>query len=303
MLLRANARIAAVSPAGPVGSTELTGGIKRLEAAGWSVDVIGPLNSSRSSDYLAATDRQRGQALVRALRTYDAVIFTRGGYGTTRLLESVAVQRQLSPRGPRPIVIGYSDATALLWAQAATDSNRRLDSSLLQPSGIHGPTLGTLATHDGGRSADRLISMLHGRPIEPLKVRRLTGPNTKVSGPLLPGNLTVATALLGTKWFPDLAGRIVVFEDVNEAPYRVDRMLTQWRQAGALRDVAAIVLGRFSCDTNLLTTDDMRAVFTDRLGDLSVPVFETTEVGHNGPCMALPIGVRATLRARTLTVD
>lgn len=302
-MLPPHARIAAISPAGSVDADRLTRGIERLEAEGWSVDLVGPLTSSRSPDYLAATDRQRGQALIRALRTYDALIFTRGGYGTTRLLESDALNREFTKPKARPVVIGYSDATALLWAQAATDSNRGRDSSLHRSNGIHGPTLSTLTTHDAGRSADRLISVLHGQPIEPLKVRRLAGPNTKVSGPLLAGNLTVATALLGTKWFPDLAGRIVVLEDVNEAPYRVDRMLTQWRQAGAIKDVAAIVLGRFSCGTDLLTSDDMRAVFVDRLGDLSVPVFETTEVGHDGPCMALPIGVKATLRARTLTVD
>ncbi len=290
--LRAGARIAAISPAGPIeDAASLSVGIERLEREGWVVDVVGPLASSLGPAFLAGTDRQRATALMTALQTYDAVIFTRGGYGTTRLLESQSMTRLLAQQRTTPLV-GYSDATALLWAQVATNP--------LHVGGVHGPCLKTLGTYDVGSSADRLIDLLHGRPLTPLKVSHLCGPRTVVSGPVIAGNLSVATALIGTPWFPNLDGRIVVFEDVNEAPYRVDRMLTQWRQAGFLHGVKGCVLGRFSFAQDPTTSDSMRAVFIDRLADLKIPVYETSSIGHEGPCSAIAIGTTMTLGLRSL---
>lgn len=77
------------------------------------------------------------------------------------------------------------------------------------------------------------MSLLAGRPVAPLQGR--AGRTGRAEGPLVVTNLTVATHLIGTPWLPDLTGAVLVLEDVGEAPYRVDRLLTQWRASGRLR--------------------------------------------------------------------
>jgi len=92
------------------------------------------------------------------------------------------------------------------------------------------------------------------------------------TGPLVVTSLTVATALIGTPWFPSLRGCVLVLEDVGEAPYRVDRMLTQWRSAGLLQQVAGIGVGRLSWSPDEVLPGDpgLEEVLRDRLGDLAL---------------------------------
>jgi muramoyltetrapeptide carboxypeptidase LdcA involved in peptidoglycan recycling len=86
--------------------------------------------------------------------------------------------------------------------------------------------------------------------------------------------LTVATALIGTPWFPSLRGCVLGLEDVGEDPYRVDRMLTQWRSAGLLQQVAGIGVGRLSWSPDEVLPGDpgLEEVLRDRLGDLALPL-------------------------------
>jgi muramoyltetrapeptide carboxypeptidase len=119
----------------------------------------------------------------------------------------------------------------------------------------------------------------------------------KAVGELVVTNLTVATHLIGTPWFPDLRGRLLVLEDVGEAPYRIDRMLTHWRTSGVLRGVAGIGLGRFSWKEDDVLPGDltMEEVLIERLGDLGVPLVGRLPVGHGRPNLALPLGRQARL--------
>ena len=117
------------------------------------------------------------------------------------------------------------------------------------------------------------------------------------SGLLLPANLTVATHLLHTPLQPSFDGVILALEDVTEYPYRIDRLLTQWRLSGAFTGVKGIALGRFSrCEpypgTNSLTIEQ---VLRDRLMDLNIPIVADLPFGHDGVNAALPVGHRATL--------
>jgi muramoyltetrapeptide carboxypeptidase len=117
------------------------------------------------------------------------------------------------------------------------------------------------------------------------------------TGLLLPANLTVATHLLGTFVQPALDGVILALEDVTEAPYRIDRMLTQWRMTGALKNVQGIALGRFSrCDPPLGSKSwTVEEVLRDRLGDLGIPIVSDLPFGHDGVNAALPVGRMAQL--------
>jgi muramoyltetrapeptide carboxypeptidase len=121
----------------------------------------------------------------------------------------------------------------------------------------------------------------------------------------LVANLTVATHLLGTPHLPRLEGAVLVLEDVGEAPYRVDRMLTHWRLCGALQRLAAIGFGRFSDDGEEAAGDGGDARFSteqvlrERTADLGVPVVGGLEVGHGPGNAALPLGVWARLDGST----
>ncbi|MDE5101159.1 MAG: LD-carboxypeptidase, partial [Trichodesmium sp. St16_bin4-tuft] len=145
-------------------------------------------------------------------------------------------------------------------------------------------------------SIKRLFDLVEGRPLEPLTGNGWGGGQAK--GYLMPANLTVAGHLLGTKYQPDLSGTILALEDVNEAPYRIDRMLTQWRMAGLLEQVKGIALGRFSqCSHGVVnhTEFTVEEVLRDRLVDLNIPIVSDLPFGHDSPNAALPVGIEANL--------
>jgi muramoyltetrapeptide carboxypeptidase len=156
-------------------------------------------------------------------------------------------------------------------------------------AGLHAPVLTTLATEPSW-SCDRLIAVVEGRPIPPL--HGLGWGKGKAIAPLLPANLTVATHLLGTPWQPDLREVILALEDVSEAPYRLDRLLTFWRMSGALSQIKGIALGRFSqCDPPMGNSSwSVTEVLRDRLGDLDIPIVSDLPFGHDGANAALPVG-------------
>lgn len=232
--------------------------------------------------YFAARDEIRRHQLAAAWQDPDCrgIICTRGGFGSTRILEDWNWQSNSAlPKW----LIGFSDITALLWSLYTAGV-----------SGVHAPVLTTLADEPDW-SIERLFDWLEGRPIAPLK--GCGWGDGVVTGTLLPGNLTVATHLLGTPILPHLDGVILALEDVTEAPYRIDRMLTQWRLSGALSQVCGIALGGFTrCEAPpSIPSFSVEEVLRDRLGDLNIPIVSNLAFGHDSPNAALPVGVEATL--------
>ena len=243
-------------------------------------------NYSARYGYLAGEDNHRRQALAEAWfdRDCKAIVCVRGGYGGARLLEDWSWYVGAKKQGEElklPIpkwIIGFSDVTSLLWSLAKVGV-----------AGVHAPVLTTLA-NEPEWSIQRLFDCVEGRPLKPLQGQGWGG--GKVQGLLLPANLTVATHLLKTPVQPSLAGVILALEDVSEFPYRLDRMLTQWRMMGVLRKVKGIALGRFSrCDpprgSNTWTTAE---VLHDRLSGLNIPIVSGLPFGHDGVNAALPVG-------------
>ena len=92
-----------------------------------------------------------------------------------------------------------------------------------------------------------------------------------------------------------------MLEDVGEAPYRVDRILTQWRSAGLLQQLSGVACGRFSWEKDDILPGDftMEEILEERLGDLGVPLIIDLPVGHGLPNMALPLGAEARINGRT----
>jgi muramoyltetrapeptide carboxypeptidase len=273
-------RLCVVAPSGALRELEaLQKGIEIWRSRGYEIELM-PGYEQRWG-YLAGTDVERRSQLKAAWTDPDCqgILCARGGYGGARLLEDwhwTVIDR---PKW----LIGFSDITSLLWSLYK-----------IGIVGVHGPLLTTLyAEPDWSRQ--RLFDLVEGRSLPPLQGVGWGGGQT--SGILLPANLTVATHLLNTAAQPELDGVILAFEDVTEAPYRIDRMLTQWRMMGALSGVRGIALGRFSqCDppANIpsFTVED---VLRDRLADLGIPIVSDLPFGHDGENAALPVGVLAQL--------
>ena len=264
---------------GDAALARLDAGISVLE--GWGLEVKRPPLVGRSWGYLAGRDQERrGDLEAAARRGADLLACMRGGWGAARLLEQPLAL-------PCRWLLGFSDVTSLLWAQLAQG----------QGGAIHGPLLTTLGAEPAW-SQERLRAVLFGETLAPLQGEGWVGGSAK--GPLLAANLTVATHLLGTPHLPDLRGAILVLEDVGEAPYRIERMLTHWRLCGALQQLGGIGLGAFSdCDGNSEAASSdcfsLEQVLRERTADLGMPVVAGLPVGHVAGNAALPLGAMAEL--------
>ena len=242
--------------------------------------------------YLAGSDESRRSQLRTALENEacKGILCVRGGYGGTRLLENWQW-----PANSKKWLIGFSDITSLLWSL-----------SVEGVSGVHGPVLTTLA-NEPSWSVSRLFRWVEQHQIDPLVGlgwgKTVPGCGGIARGRLLPGNLCVATHLLGTAAEPMLEDAILAFEDVGEAPYRLDRMLTQWRAMGRLTQIKGIALGRFSgwpaagTEVKAGSTLSVLEVMRDRLSDLNIPIVSDLPFGHDGTNAALPVGLPVILNA------
>ncbi len=231
--------------------------------------------------YLAGKDENRRHQLAKAWFDPECkgILCARGGYGTMRLLENWSWSKD--QQFINKWIIGFSDITGLLWSLGK-----------MGISGVHGPVLTTMG-NEPEWSLQRLFNWVENHQIESLKGQGWGG--GKVTGILLPANLTVATHLLGTPHQPDLQNVILAWEDVTEFPYRIDRMLTQWRLTGKLQNVKGIALGRFSQCEGTPPSFTVSEVLRDRLSDLNIPIVSDLPFGHDGENAMLPVGIMANL--------
>jgi muramoyltetrapeptide carboxypeptidase len=249
--------------------TDFTPLQNRCAAQGWHLEI--PASVRRQWQWFAGTDAQRCEALEEAWRdpSLDGLIVVGAGWGGARVLEA-------GFQFPRRSLwtLGFSDTSSLLLAQWAAGSR----------GAIHGSSGGP------EEQWQRTVSLLKGEPTAPLQGRPLRAGAGQ--GPLVVTNLTVATHLIGTPWLPSLKGAILVLEDVGEAPYRVDRMLTQWRSAGLLSQLAGVACGRFSWKEDDILPGDfsMAEILEERLGDLGIPLVLDLPLGHGLPNQSLPLG-------------
>ncbi len=282
--LRAGDRVRIVAPGGPIPPEKLERGVALLRE--WDVDVTVArhvLDVHPSLPYLAGADADRADDLQQAWcdPDLDAVLCARGGYGCTRLLDLLD-WTTLAAATPKPLV-GSSDVTVLLHA---------FTTRIGVPT-VFGPMPASEAFTDRG-TRDQLRRCLF-QPAEPTVI---TG-----AGPLVPGTARGITAggtaamlaaLAGTREALPPEGAILLLEDVNESPYRLDRMLTQLDQAGWLARAAGIALGAWN---DCGPPDRLRATLHDRLAGLGVPIAWDLPFGHRTPQASIRIGVPAELDA------
>lgn len=267
-----------IAPASPFPREDFDRGLERLRAryrVSHREDVFA------RHGYLAGDDARRLAELEDALGDpdVDAIVAARGGYGVTRLLPRLDAR---TVRAANKLLVGFSDLTALhaLWARAGLRS-------------VHGPMVAALGRASEAHVA-RWIATVEGARPEPLtSLAALAG--GVAEGPLLGGNLALLAALLGTPYAPPIDGAILFLEDVGEAPYRVDRMLTSLQHAGWLDRAAGIAVGTFhGCDPR---SDGHRVedVLHDRLSGLGIPVVYGVGAGHVDDNLELPFGARVQL--------
>lgn len=285
--LRKGDVIAIFAPAGPVDQKKLSRGVARLASAGYVPEIADGVLSE--DGYLAGDDGHRAAQASWAISLPEAraAMAARGGYGTSRILQRIDWKKMV--RRPR-LVIGYSDVTAIL---------AYLSTRLGVPS-IHGPMAAAdLSRAIDGDALDAFSRLAAGE----VTAREPWGPPCErlrggaADGILAGGCLSVLTSLLGTPFEPDFRGALLFLEDVSEPCYRIDRMLTQWIQAGRLRRVAGIIAGKM-IPVSGETEEGIRNVFAEAGRRLSVPVWYGFPAGHAGQNRALPFGVRARIDTR-----
>jgi muramoyltetrapeptide carboxypeptidase len=239
-------------------------------------------------------------------RSVKAVICVRGGYGTSRLLPLLDYR---TIRANPKIFVGYSDITSLHCAFL-------VKSNLVS---FHGPMLNSDFVKTDFpdftlQSFRKTLmqpsppgSICHGYRRKTVTILR----RGKATGPLIGGNITLLCASLGTPYQPSFKNGILFFEDLDEVPYRFDRMLTQLLNAGLLQQLAGVAIGiNANCkDPKAKHAKEYRQtlqdVFKERLLPLKVPVVAGLPFGHIPLNATLPVGVRVTLDAvkGDLTID
>ncbi|GAA2064019.1 LD-carboxypeptidase [Catenulispora yoronensis] len=284
--------IAVLCASSPVHSQEhLESGLRAMEAVGLKPEVFGTARDTGSRyDYLAGTDAERTGDLMRALTDpkYAGVFLAQGGYGAQRTLEAMDWDR-IDASAPK-VVVGYSDVTALLEAIAVK----------LGWVSLFGPMVACGGFWQGPDEYDfkELMKLL----FTPSAVTRLSFPGSRTlvpgvaEGLTLGGTATLITANFGTDTSYPAKDAILFLEDVDELPFRMDRIMTQIRRAkGYLDGVRGIILGTFT-----EMGDDpaqIDAMLAERFSDLGVPVLAGVNIGHNCEMQTYPVGVRARLDA------
>jgi muramoyltetrapeptide carboxypeptidase len=270
-----------------------------LEAMGL-VPVKGE-NFYKRHGYLAGTDEERA-ADINAFFADPTIkgLMGIGGWGSARVLPHL--DYDLISANPKP-VIGISDVTALLVGLHAK-------TGLVT---FHGPHPRVKYSDDFFR---RVLfdgeQVLYSNPKEikddetvQLKERYATIHGGTARGRLVGGNLTVLAAIVGSEFVPDFDGAILFLEDVREAPYRVDRMMTQLNLAGLLDNLAGFVFGSCSdCDPGEgYGSMTLEEIFDDHILPLGIPAYRGALIGHIKRQFMLPLGIETTLQLMEPAVE
>ena len=287
------------APASPPNSeASLSRGISYLEQLGYRVEI--GKNVWRKRGYLAGSDTQRASDLNDFFSNpkIKAIFSVRGGYGSHRILP--LLNYNLIKRHPK-ILVGYSDITALqltLFAKAGLIT-------------FSGPMVASEMAEGLSGNAEELFwrCLTSSKPIGFLRGKRekVYGPGKQktASGRLLGGNLSLTAALVGTPYFPTFDKSILLLEEIDERPYRIDRMLQQLKLAGVLRRTKGIVLGSF---INCVAERGKPSLTLRQALEKSLPqpyplVVSGFHYGHVKNSLTFPIGIRVQLHSRTNAVQ
>lgn len=271
--LKVGDKVAVVAPASPFKKGELEAGLNFLKQIGL-VPVMGAHVYDRKN-YLAGSDDARLSDLLWALKSPDikAVFFARGGYGAMRISAKLKGEF-FEPK----IVMGFSDNCAILFAL----SERFVV--------LHGPHISSKTFINPDKKFIDWIkrALMVCEPLGDLPCRLKVLKEGEAQGLTMASNLSILVSSLSTPIEPNLDGKILIIEDTNEPPYRIDRMLTQLRLSGKLKGLKALVFGNMGTDFKSLKTA-LEPIFEEFAG----PILWGAPIGHADKNVPMPIGVWA----------
>lgn len=272
--------IGIIAPASPVYDREkIKRSFENFESLGFNV-VMGESCNCKNG-YLAGDDSTRSRDINTFFKDpgIKGIFCLRGGYGSPRILDSIDYKIILN--NPK-IFVGYSDITALHFALYR---KCRLVT-------FHGPMVSSDFYSIDDFTKQNLLNCLFGKiKGSDFKLKPIRSGLTK--GKLVGGNLSLICSLLGTGYDIKFDRKIVFIEDIDEEPYRIDRMLNQLRLAGVFRRAAGIIIGQF---TNCHARDikfslSLEDVFEDYFHNLGIPVYCGLPAGHEKSKATIPLGV------------
>jgi muramoyltetrapeptide carboxypeptidase len=312
--LRPGDTVEIVAPAKYLDKERVSLATKRLEAMGFKVRI--PKNLFRKTGFLGGTDEERAKELMAAFADPEvkAILPGTGGYGTTRIVDDL--DYDVIRRNPK-ILVGFSDITGLHiainqqtglvtfhsplpeWGLGTEDdlapfAARWFWRAILAKEYPKNDIGYTIYSHPAKPPRPDDEKLFKDVP-EPVTMR---GGTTR--GRLIGGNVSVLHALMGTPYEIQTDGKLLFLEDVGEAPYRIDRMLSTLKLAGKFDHVAGVILGRFTPREKEPKWDDeesMDDVLSDYFAGLGVPVVNDFPVGHVRYNATLPEGAMAELDA------
>lgn len=300
--LRAGDTIAVIAPSSSASAEAFERALANIATLGMKAKV-GKF-ARGSNDFFSGTDKERLHDLHWAFSDNEisGIWCVRGGSGAPRLLPDI--DYSMIKKNPK-VFIGYSDITALHMA-------------ISQLTGLvtfHGPVASSeLSDYTKVNLVGLVMNGSADHKILPsefntAQTSALFKPNVitpgKARGRLVGGNLSLLAALAGTPYaLKDLKGAILFAEDINEPPYKVDRLFTQLRQSCDMRSLAGVALGVFSSSQAAPDSETALTlkVLKDRLGDLGIPVISGLSFGHIRDNCTLPIGVEAVLDTATASI-
>lgn len=282
--------IGIVSPSSPVRSRALEEGIHYLTQKGFNIKLGKHIYDS--SRFLAGKDEDRAKDLIDFFADPEikAIIASRGGQGSQRLLP--LINYEIVRNNPK-IFVGFSDTTALQLG-------------LLKMVGLETYTGYTLTMQADSKIDETLIHCLMGKSYQ--IEEGLVSTAGIATGPLIGGNLTLLTSLLGTPFQPDFAGCILLIEDVEIEPFKLDGMLSHLCLSGIFNQIAGIIFGQFEqCipleahkNEEMGTAED---VIKEWASKINVPCIMNFPYGHGKRSCVLPIGRMVSLNANECILD
>jgi muramoyltetrapeptide carboxypeptidase len=291
--LKVGDTIGVVAPAGSVDPSELAQGVDRLIEMGFRVKLGGAV--TKRFRYLAGTDRERAEDLNQMVSDPEvsAIVCARGGYGTARIISYL--EEDVIARHPK-ILVGSSDVTLLLNYFRQRFEWVTFHGPMVAPNFGKRPSL---LTDTWFRKI--LVEAQGQGPIMVEGVQGLKG--GQAQGPMVGGCLTMLCNSLGTPYEIQTDGTLLLIEDIDEAPYRVDRMLTQLKAASKFRNVEGVIFGKMpGCQPPAHSSYILEDVIRDLLADQTFPILYGFPTGHGGEQVTLPIGIPLQIDGDAATV-
>lgn len=286
--------ISLVSPASPLTPDQTETGIRLLEEQGYKVKTY---PSTYTADgFLAGDDASRAKDLTDAFHDPEtqAVYCARGGYGCSRLMPYLDFDKVVATE---KMFIGFSDITVL----HAALNRRGLPT-------VHGPMALTLGYEREPWVYESFFATLRGdNPIPATAKTGVTLKDGTAEGELVGGCMILICDLIGTPEQIDMTNKIVLIEDVDEAPHRVDAMLTHLLNSQSLTKAAGIVMGEMTRTDEkpdkMIGAKPWREIVAERLSGLDIPIIIDYPCGHAPQMLTLPLGLRVAMDASRGTMN